>query len=79
MGSHVALLELRDRVFAIRAFRLHGLNIGIFPMDGASGAGPARLQAGATVEDDHDVLAEGLCLFFLSFAQALASSDHQDD
>ena len=52
--------------------------IGIVEVDQASGAGSARLQAGAAVENDHQVFAEVLRLG-LADAQALAGGHHQDD
>ena len=37
------------------------------------------LQAGATVKNDHHVLAQILGLRFLALFQTFASRDHQDD
>ncbi len=37
------------------------------------------LQAGAAMEDNHEVAAQGLGLLRLADAQALAGGDHQDD
>ena len=48
-------------------------------MNHSARTGSPGLQAGATVENDHDVLAEIARLLFLAFTEPLAGSDHQYD
>jgi len=74
---HRVLLEFRNRVFAIRRFRLHYRDILIFPVHDSSGMRPACLQAGAPVKNDHHVLAQVARLFFLPLTQSFAGRHHE--
>src|SRR6266550_766149 len=79
MRAYRVLLQFGDRVLAVGRFGLKMRKVGVYPVDQASGAGSAGLQAGAAVEDDHQVTAECLRLLGLSDTQAFASGRHQDD
>ena len=77
--THRVLFEFRDHVLTIGGLFLKMGNIGINPMHQTSRPRAASLQAGAAMEDDHEVAAQGLGLLGLADAQALAGGDHQDD
>ena len=77
--THRVLLELRDRVLTIGRFVLKIGKIGINPVHQATSPRTAGLQAGAAMEDDHQVAAQGFGLFRLADAKTLAGGDHQDD
>ena len=79
VGTDILLLEFRDRIFAVRRLGLHRRYIRIFPVHGAPGASPAHLQAGASVKNDQDILAQVLGLIFLSLAESFAGRHHQND
>src|ERR1700675_1705989 len=79
VGSYRVLLKFRNRVLAIGGFLLKMGNIGIGPVHQAAGARTASLQAGADMEDDHQVAAQGFGLLGLADAKAFSGGDHQDD
>src|SRR5205823_12766160 len=58
VDTNVSLLQFRNCILAIGGLGLHCLYVRVFPANQAPSAGSAGLQAGAAVEDDHDVLAQ---------------------
>ena len=54
-------------------------DVGVNPVNEASSAGSTGLETGASVEDDHQIAAEGLSLPGLSDTQAFSGSGHQYD
>ena len=79
MRSHRVLLQFRDCVLTIRGLFLKMGNIGIGPVHRAACPRTAGLEAGAAVEDDHQVAAQGFGLLSLADAKAFAGGNHQDD
>src|ERR1039457_4100763 len=77
MRTHRVLFKLRDRVLTIGCLLLKMNDVGINPMHQSSRPRAAGLQAGAAMEDNHEVAAQGLGLLRLADAQALAGGDHQ--
>src|SRR5579859_5670813 len=77
MRADCALLEFRDRVFAVRGFSLHHRDIVILPMHVAASMGAARLQAGTAVKDNHHVLAQVSGLFGLTLSLTLPRGHHE--
>jgi hypothetical protein len=54
-------------------------DIGIDPVDEATSMETSGLEAGAAMEDDHDVAAKSFRLLGLAHAQAFSGGDHEDD
>src|SRR5262249_50240234 len=77
MRSNCVLFKLGDDVFAIGTVVVEIGQIGIDPVHDRTGPLSASLQAGPSVEDNHDVFAERLRLYFLPFPQALSCGHHQ--
>src|SRR5579862_4766864 len=77
MNLNGDLLQLWNCVLAIRGLSLHHGNVGILPVNHPPCAGSTGLKAGASVENDHDVLAERRGHFRLAYTQPFTGPNHQ--